>query len=129
MREITKRAAGIMAQVWGIGERKFGGDWERRMMLFNVLVKSIIMYGVDVWGWQERKKLKDLQTRYIRRTLGLDKCKPRYVIIGETKVESISIEERYRALKYQDKVRKRGENKLLKECWGEVDSEYWKATN
>lgn len=58
IREVTKKAAGIMAQIWGIGERKFGGDWERRMMMFNILVKSIFMYGSEIWGWEERGKLE-----------------------------------------------------------------------
>lgn len=35
IREVTRKAAGIIAQVWGIGERKFEGNWERRMMMFN----------------------------------------------------------------------------------------------
>lgn len=43
IREVTRKAAGIMAQIWGIRERKFGGDWERRMMMFNIIVKSIFM--------------------------------------------------------------------------------------
>lgn len=60
IRAITKKATAIMAQVWGIGERKFGGDWERRMMMFNVLAKSIVMYGVEVWGWEERKLIEAL---------------------------------------------------------------------
>lgn len=59
-----KKVAAVMAQIWGIGERKFGGDWERRMMMFNVLVKSIFMYGVEIWGWEEREKLESLQARY-----------------------------------------------------------------
>jgi len=28
IREVNKKAAGVMAQIWGIGERKFGGDWD-----------------------------------------------------------------------------------------------------
>lgn len=56
IREVTKKAAGIMAQIWGIGERKFGRDWERRMMMFNVLVlKSIFMYGVEIWVGRKKK--------------------------------------------------------------------------
>lgn len=42
-----------MAQVWGIDEKKFGGDFDRRMMMFNVMVKSILLYGVEIWGWKE----------------------------------------------------------------------------
>lgn len=58
VREVTKKAAAVIAQIWGIGERKFGGDWKRRMMMFNVLVKSIFMYGVKIWGWEEKEKLE-----------------------------------------------------------------------
>lgn len=47
-----------MAQIWSIGERKFGGNWEKRIMIFNVLVKSIFMYGVEIWGWEERENWK-----------------------------------------------------------------------
>lgn len=121
IREITKKAADTMAQIWGIGERKFGGDWDRRMMMFNILVKSIFMYGVEIWGWKEREKLEALQTRYIRWTLGLERCTPKYIIVEETKIEQISTEAGTRALKYQEKIRKDTSNKL-KECRREMDS-------
>lgn len=78
-----------MAQIWGVGERKFGRDCERRLMMFNVLVKSIFMYEVEIWGWE---KLESLQARYIRWTLGLERCTPKYIVLEEMKVEQISIE-------------------------------------
>lgn len=34
------------------------------MIKFNVLVQSILMYEVETWGWQEKKKIEDLRTRY-----------------------------------------------------------------
>jgi len=43
IKEIKKRAAAAMAQIWDIGERKFGGDVDRRIMMFNILIKSICM--------------------------------------------------------------------------------------
>jgi len=116
IKEVIKKAAGVMAQIWGIGERKFGGDWGRRLMMFNILVKSIFMYGVEVWNWEEREKLEKLQARYIRWTLGLERCTPIYVVQEETKVEPISIEAGQRALKYQEKIRNYTENRILKEC-------------
>lgn len=48
IRDVARKATNIMTQIWGIGERKFRGDWERRMMMYNVLVKSIFMYGVEI---------------------------------------------------------------------------------
>lgn len=36
--ERVRKAIGIMGQVWGIVKRKFEGDWERRMKMFEWLV-------------------------------------------------------------------------------------------
>lgn len=53
IKEVIKKAAAVMAQMWGIGERKFGGDYRRRMMMFNVMMKSIVIYDVEIYGWKE----------------------------------------------------------------------------
>lgn len=64
--EVIKTAAAAMAQVWGIEERKFGGDY-RRMMMFNVMVKSIVTYGVKIYSWKEWKQIETIrQERYLR---------------------------------------------------------------
>lgn len=70
------------------------------MMFFNVLVKSIFMYGVKIWGWQEREKLELLQVRCIRWTLGLDICAPKYVVQEETTTDDIFMQAGHKALKY-----------------------------
>lgn len=38
IRDRVKKAGVVMRQVWGIGKRKFGKDWSRRMWLFDALV-------------------------------------------------------------------------------------------
>lgn len=47
--------------------------------MFNVMVKSILLYGIEIWRWKEkyekRSILEALQERYIRWILGLDRCK------------------------------------------------------
>lgn len=47
-----------MGQVWRIGKRRFRRDWGRRVWLFDVLVWLVMGYGVEVWGWKEREKVK-----------------------------------------------------------------------
>lgn len=37
-----------MVYVWGIGERRFGHDYERRIVMFKSLVKSVMLYGVQI---------------------------------------------------------------------------------
>lgn len=103
-------------------------DKKTKEKLRTILEKSIFMYGVEIWGWEEREKLKSLQARYIRWTLGLERFTPKYIILEETKVEQISIEAGYRALKYQEKIKNSTENRILKECRREMESKEWENT-
>ncbi|XP_011859447.1 PREDICTED: golgin subfamily A member 6-like protein 22, partial [Vollenhovia emeryi] len=41
-----RRAAAVMGQVWGIGKRRWGGDWGKRMW-FDKLVWTVMGYGVE----------------------------------------------------------------------------------
>lgn len=72
----------------------------------------------------DRKKEKNWNhyKQDIRWTLDLERFTPKYIILKETKVEQISIEAGYRALKYQEKIRNSTENRILKEC-----RKRWKA--
>jgi hypothetical protein len=44
---------GKVGCVWGMGERKLGGDFRSRMMMFESMIESILMYGAEIWGWKE----------------------------------------------------------------------------
>jgi hypothetical protein len=41
IREIMK----VVECVWGVGERKWGGDFRRRMMMFESMIESIEKVG------------------------------------------------------------------------------------
>jgi hypothetical protein len=41
------RKANTVGCVWGIGERKWGGDFRRRMMMFESTVENILMYEAE----------------------------------------------------------------------------------
>jgi hypothetical protein len=42
----------VVGWVWGIGERKWGGDFRRRMMMFESIIESIeySMFGAEISG-------------------------------------------------------------------------------
>lgn len=48
VRERVERAATVMGQVWGIGKRRFGKNWGRRVWLFDVLVWTVMSYRMEV---------------------------------------------------------------------------------
>lgn len=66
VREKIRKAAAIMGQVWGIGKRRFGKDWRRRVWLFDKLLWTVMSYGVEIWGWKERKKVESLEEKYLK---------------------------------------------------------------
>ena len=71
-------------QVWGLGENKFKGDFKKRKMIFNYLVKSVMAYAYEIWGWREQNELEKIQYDYFRWVLKMDFCTPRYLIYKET---------------------------------------------
>lgn len=60
IRETTKKTMIVMKQTWGIGQRRFRSSFERRMKIYNSLVKSIILYAAEIWGWTETEKFEKL---------------------------------------------------------------------
>ena len=56
-----RKARIVIKGVWGIGKRKFGKNWSRRMWLFDTLVWTVMEYGVEIWGWQKRKEAEGMR--------------------------------------------------------------------
>lgn len=50
IRDRVKKAAKVMGIGWGIGKRRFGGDWKRRIWMFDKLIWSVISYGTEICG-------------------------------------------------------------------------------
>ncbi|XP_024883228.1 uncharacterized protein LOC112461981 [Temnothorax curvispinosus] len=118
--ERVRKATIAMRQVWGIGKRLFGGDWIRRIKLYDALVASIALYGAEIWGWKEREKIERMHERYIRWTLGLDWSTPGYMIREETKRDKERISAGRRAMKYEEKLERGEGNEIARECWREI---------
>lgn len=58
IKERVRRAAAVMREIWGIGKKRFGKDWEKRIWLFDRLVWTVLGYGVEIWGWKERQRVE-----------------------------------------------------------------------
>lgn len=48
VRERVRGAGTVIRRVWGIGERRFAGDWERRIWLFERLAGTVMEYGAEI---------------------------------------------------------------------------------
>ena len=71
-----RKAAVAMKRTWHIGERLFKEDFERRIKMFVALVKSVAMYGAEIWGWNDEGRLDTIKRRYMKWILGLNKVTP-----------------------------------------------------
>jgi len=54
IRERIAKAVTIMGQVWRIG--RFGGNWRRRVWMFDTLVWTVMRYGVEIWGIGKKRR-------------------------------------------------------------------------
>lgn len=115
--ELKKKGNIAIRKVWGLGERKFKGDYRKRKMLFDYLVKGVMCYAVEIWGWCEYKELEKIQSDYLRWILKLDFCTPRYIVYRETDCKKLRVEWGRRAVKFEMKIEKWGEERLVKLCW------------
>jgi hypothetical protein len=70
IRDIVRKANKVVGCVWGIGERKWGGAFRKRMMMFETMIESVLMYGADIWRWKEQEEGKRVKEKYLRGVLG-----------------------------------------------------------
>ena len=109
-----------MRQAWGIGKRKFGKDWGKRMWLFDALVWTVVGYGAEVWGWKEREEVERIQERFIRWSLGVDWRTPGYMVREETKRKKLRTWAGGRAWRYEEKLGRGEGGKLARWCLEEI---------
>lgn len=74
-----------MSQVWNTGETKINGNFRTRLMLFNAIVRGLMLYGAKVWGWEKHVGVGQVQMmKYLKWMLGLESSTPNYVVFEGT---------------------------------------------
>nr|XP_034194024.1 uncharacterized protein LOC117610565 [Osmia lignaria] len=118
VKDRIKKAGIAMRQVWGIGKRRFGKNWKRRIWLWDKLVWTIIAYGAEVWGWRERREIEGVHERFLRWTLGVDWRTPGYLLREELKRWKMRMRTGKRD--YERKLWQGRGGELAKSCWVQV---------
>jgi hypothetical protein len=94
----------------------WGGDFRSTMMMFPSIMKSILMYGAEIWGWKEEEEVEKVQKKYLKGVLGVDRETP---VKEECKRNRLRVKAGKRAAKFEDKMDGREECRILRECWRE----------
>lgn len=66
IKERIRRAMIVMKRIWSIGERLFKEDFERRMKMFKSLIRSVILYGAEIWGWNNEGRIDKIIRKYTK---------------------------------------------------------------
>jgi len=85
IRERVAKAMSVMEVVRGIGKRRFGKDWRRKIWLFDKLMWTVVGYGMEIWRWKEREAVEKIQEKFLRWVLGVEGKIPGYLIREELK--------------------------------------------
>jgi hypothetical protein len=88
-------------------------------MVFESMIKSILMYGAEIWKWKEQEEVEKVQEKYLREVLGVDRETPSYIVRKECKRNRLRVKAGKREAKNEDKMDEREEIKILKEYWKE----------
>jgi len=126
-RECKRAAKGRLAakRVWGLGEKICRNDFKRRWNLFKYLVQSVMEYGVEIWGWEEKIELERVMYDYIRWMFGLDFCTSRYLISRELGMLKLRVAWGLRAKRYEKRIKLGIAGSIAKDCWEEKRGYNW----
>jgi hypothetical protein len=76
------------------------------MMMFESMV--------EIWGWKEQEEV--LQENYL---LGVDRETPGYIVRKECKRNRLRVKAGNRTAKFEDKMDRKEDCRILTECWRE----------
>ncbi|KAK9306259.1 hypothetical protein QLX08_002989 [Tetragonisca angustula] len=101
---------------WGGMRRARIGGLKRRLYIYDVLCKSILSYGIEIWGWKERSEIERMSGRMCKMAMGLSRNTPDYIWRMEAGREKVETGARRRAGNYLVSIAKMKEERLPKVC-------------
>ena len=54
---------------------------EEKIRIFEGLVESIILYGVELWGWRKYEEIEKIQKKYLKWCLGVNRNTADFLIM------------------------------------------------
>ena len=75
-------------------------DVESKLKLFESIVMPILLYGSEIWGFDNTCNVEKIQIRYYKNILGLHKNTSNVAVYGELGTYPISVRCKERILKY-----------------------------
>ncbi|KAI4472297.1 hypothetical protein M0802_016965 [Mischocyttarus mexicanus] len=90
------------------------------MWLFDTLVWTVMGYGAEIWGWEEREEMEGVQERFIRWSLRVDWRTPGYMNREEVKRDKIRTRATRRAWFFEKRLERGEGSELARACLAEA---------
>lgn len=87
----------------------------KRMRLFDVIIKGIVMYGIEICGWRIQREIEKIEEKYIKWVLELKREMPANVLMLDTEREALECTAGKTIVRWE-KIGKKEES-LEKMCW------------
>ena len=129
IKRIKGKANGTVGRIWSLAERKFKNTWDLRMRLFQIMVKGVILYGAENWGWKEWKEIEGVKLKYVRWTLKLNRTTPWHTIRKNTRIRKVEMDAAERAMKFEEKLSGAKTGSLERMAWEQAcldEEEKWR---
>ena len=88
------------------------------LKIFDKQIVPILLYGSEIWGYEYRKQIENVQIRFCKRLLGVSSQTPNVAILGECGRRSLSTLYMTRCIKYWLKIiMEYDNNRYPKKCY------------
>lgn len=101
---------------WGVIKRAKIDKLSQRIHVLDMLVSSVLLYGVEIWGWKVWEEVEVVQNRFVKMVLGLDRNTPAYIWRTESDRRKIGVQARKRAGMYIIDIAKMSDERWPKIC-------------
>lgn len=98
-----RKSNALLGELWSKGQRFCRNSWKLRMRMFNAIARSVLLYGAELYGWEDNKRLNTVQIKYIKSILELEKQTPAAFTRAETEIQKNTEDAILRAANYEDK--------------------------
>ena len=87
---------------------------ELQINLFDKMIKPILLYGCEIWGFGKLDIIERVQLKYLKYILNLKKSTPSCMVYGETGTYPIELEIKERIVSFRTKLLRGNQENLPK---------------
>jgi sorting nexin-29 len=92
-------------------------SWSTKVTLIKSMIESVLLYGSEVWGLEDTKKIKSAYAKVYKKLLYLPNNTPNYAVIRETGTEDIELQITKRCLRWWTKILNAPVNSFVYQCY------------